>query len=120
MLILNKAQAYKWNGQDEECKEVINSIDWSASEERFKIAVAVLNDDFCKAAEIMKKIGVNGSLNKAAYREWPIFKEFRKSEKFIEAFEGVFEEKFDIIEENSYNQLLSEDIFDEVAAAQEE
>jgi len=99
VFIVNKAQAYKWNGNNEECRKIIEGVDWSAADLKFKLAKFVLLDDFKSALEIMKKIGKDGDIKKVDYKEWPLFKEFRKSEKFLKMFEEIFGEKFEISEE---------------------
>jgi hypothetical protein len=50
-------------------------------------------DDFKAANEAVKRIG-NGAedMDKHAYREWPLFKELRKSPEFAALFEQVFGE----------------------------
>jgi hypothetical protein len=66
--------------------------DWTAASSKFKIARAVLADDFGEAAGLMEKIGDKGDVPKSGYRDWPLFKEFRKSDVFQEAFLRIFGE----------------------------
>jgi hypothetical protein len=51
-------------------------------------------DDFKAANEAVKRIG-NGAedMDKHAYREWPLFKELRKSPEFAALFGQVFGER---------------------------
>lgn len=93
-LIINKAQAYKWIGDDEKAKKIVNSTDWSASSDKYKLAVAVLLDDFNTADDLVRRIGPHGEVTLFDYREWPLFKEYRKSEEFLKVFEEVFNEPF--------------------------
>lgn len=90
--VVNKAQAYKWMGNSEAAKKIISSEDWSATNDVFKLAEAVILDEFDKANDLVKKIGKNGDISKTSYREWPLFREFRLSEGFIRTFEEVFGE----------------------------
>ena len=92
--IINRAQAYKWAGEDEKAKMIVKSADWSASSDRFKLAEAVLLDDFGKADYLVRKIGSQGDIKMFDYREWPLFREYRKTEGFLKAFEEVFNESF--------------------------
>jgi len=95
--MLNLAQCHKWKGRNDECLKIINSIDWSAKSKLFKLANAVLSDDFSAAGSIMKSIGANDDdLKKADYKHWPIFKEFIKSDIFLKTFKEVFEEDFQL------------------------
>jgi len=94
VLQINRAQAYKWMGDEGASLKVLESEDWSACGLDFQLAIAVLKDEFDVAAEIMRSIGDNGDVNETAYQEWPLFQEFRKSEEFLAAFEQVFGEPF--------------------------
>ena len=88
---INYAQALKWTGRDQESKKVIQEIDWSGSLRELRLAVAVLQDNYDDAAKIMTRIGVEGELiNAKGYRDWPIFKDFRKSTQFLTTFKTIF------------------------------
>jgi hypothetical protein len=92
--IINRAQAYKWVGEDETTRKIVNGADWSASSDKFKLGVAVLLDDFDQADYWVRKIGSQGDVRMIDYREWPLFREYRKTEGFLKAFEEVFNEPF--------------------------
>ena len=76
------------------CREIMEAEDWSACGEDFKLAVEVLTKNFGLAADIMRQIGKNGILREVHYREWPLFKEFRKSEEFLKAFKEIYRCEF--------------------------
>lgn len=118
--VVNKAQAYKWKGKEDKCNRILNKIDWSAYGEQFKLAYYVLIDDFDKAVKVMKRIGDQGSISKVYYKEWPLFKEFRNSDLFLETYEEIFNEKLNISELKSRNQIMDFNSFDDVAVANEE
>lgn len=99
-LIVNRAQAYKWHGDDEKCRHILSSIDWSAKGNSFKLANAVLTEDWGNAAGLMKIVGATGSVRKADYQDWPLFKDFRKQKVFLETFRQVFGENFEITSES--------------------
>jgi hypothetical protein len=42
----------------------------------------------------MDRIGVSGEIDKHHYREWPLFREIRKSKEFAAKFEQIFGEPF--------------------------
>jgi hypothetical protein len=101
-ILLNRAQTYKWLNKEKECENIINSIDWTATGDLFKLASKVLIDDFNSACEIMKNIGENEKvLNKAFYKDWPIFKKFRCSEEFKNTYFEIFGTEFEIVEEKN-------------------
>jgi len=91
---VNLAIAYKWQGKGEDCRRILDSVDWSPLSDKFQLAVAVLRDDFDSAGRIMRAIGASSRPTKAEYRDWPLFREFRKSEQFTQAFHEVFGEPF--------------------------
>ena len=53
--IVNRAQAYKWTGDFEIAKKIITNEDWSAASDDFKLAEAVILDDYDRAYTLMKK-----------------------------------------------------------------
>ena len=93
---LNLAQAYKWNGEKKKCDEILASRDFSALSDKYKLAYAVLKDDFHEAVKIMKKIGKSGEIPEAEYKLWPIFREFRKKPAFEKAYKEIFKKDFKI------------------------
>ena len=94
IMILNRAQAYKWGGDDKKNKEILAAEDWNAANEKLRLGAAVLNDDFATAVKVMNQIGHNGPPAKGDYKEWPIFKVFRTSKEFMAAYRQVFGEDF--------------------------
>lgn len=92
VLVINRAQAYKWMGEEETARKIVNAEDWSAVEPRFRLARAVLLDDLDECIKVMKLIGADKQLGALAYREWPLFRAVRKTAKFAEAFEVIFGE----------------------------
>jgi len=98
ILVVNRAQAYKWSGDEDTARKIVNAEDWSATSVKFQLAHAVLLDDTTTAVHIMKQIGTGeADITKDAYREWPLFKEIRKSEVFAAAFEGIFGEPLNTV-----------------------
>ncbi len=74
-----------------EATKQLDSFDWSGSGDDFKLAEAVLREQFDLAKEIMTRIGPkNPFLTEGAYNEWPLFREFRDTEQFCVGYEEVF------------------------------
>ena len=117
--IINKAQAYKWDGDNNKCKQILNKVDWSAYQDIYQIANAVLLDDFKSASLIMKKLAKNESINKNIYIEWPLFKEFRKSQFFIDTYKELFGEEFGTVNETIEKDNRNDIAFDEAASNKE-
>ncbi len=99
-ILLNRAQTYKWLNNEAECFKIINSVDWTATNDLFKLASLVLTDKFHDACIVMKNIGKNDKvINKAFYKDWPIFKKFRDTDEFKNCYLEIYEIEFEIIEE---------------------
>lgn len=112
MQVINYALSYYLMGDKKRCKQILDSKDWSASNDKFLLAVEVLKENFSEAKQIMYSIGSNHShITKEAYREWPLFNAFRGSDDFLETFEEIFNEEF-VFMENEPIQL--ESILDEL------
>lgn len=96
MMILNKAQAYKWINDNAKCNEIIDNEDWSASEDQFKLAVSVLKDNYEEAYDFMLKLKHDKSFHKANYKDWPLFKKMRVEQKFKDVYKKCYKETFSI------------------------
>ncbi len=88
--IINLAQSHKWLDDHAECNRVLDRENWSASRESFVLARAVLQDRFDDAALAMRKIGLDGSVKRQDYEDWPLFNKFRESVQFRTVFNDVF------------------------------
>lgn len=94
---INLAIAYKWQDKVEECKQLLETVDWTALADKFQLAASVLRDEYDNAAKIMKTIGSLSRPTKAEYRDWPLFREFRKTDEFKKAYREVFGEAFRLV-----------------------
>lgn len=100
IMIVNRALAYKWSGDDKKAKEFITQEDWSATRARFRLAEATLLDEFESAYEIMQEIGLNAKeVSKKDYRDWPLFRSIKKEQKFLETFQEIFGEPYNKVEQ---------------------
>jgi hypothetical protein len=103
-LIINKALAFYLSNKKDNCKKVLDKHDWSASNDKFKLAIEILLENFEEAINLMKSIGnKNEHLNREAYKEWPLFTEFRKKEIFKTAYKEIFEEELVYVETKPKN-----------------
>lgn len=94
MLLLNLAQAYKWNEEEDNCKKTLKRVDWSACGDNFQVAVAVLNEKYDEAYKCMRRLQFDEKFHRSFYRDWPIFKELRKQDEFPTIFEECYSEAF--------------------------
>lgn len=87
----NRCNAHRLAKRQERCIELLDAIDTSALGIEFKLAEAVLRNQFDKAAKLMEQIGdTNQTLNPFTYLDWPIFEGFRESKQFLQAYEKIF------------------------------
>lgn len=111
IFIINKALAYYLSNKKEDSNKVIDTHDWSATSDKFKLAVAVLKENYLLAARLMESIGRNNShVDKSSYREWPLFKFFRLTDDFKKTYLKVFGEEFIYVESKpkGLDEILSE------------
>lgn len=111
MCVINYAQALKWTKQREKMEAVLGGLHEKVLSGEYRLGIAVLRDEFEKAAEIMKSLGSSGPITMENYRDWPLFKEFRKADEFLGAFQSIFGRKFD--EYYSETEKLYEEVREE-------
>lgn len=94
MFIVNRAQAYKWLGDEDTCRSILEGEDWTACDRTFGLCASVLRENFQAACEEMKRLGPHGGITEAQFDDWPVFREFRQTTEFAEAFAEVFGHEF--------------------------
>jgi hypothetical protein len=94
MMIVNRAQAHRWRGEKKLARQIMDAVDWSAKGDEFKLANAVLSENWQHCYDLMKRIGSANAMQKVAYREWPLFRELRAAPGFAATFSEVFGELF--------------------------
>jgi hypothetical protein len=97
-VVINRAQAYKWAGDQDKALRILKREDWSATSDEFKLAEAVLLDDFEQANIILRKIGTSDPMGKANLKGWPLFRKYRETEGFLSVYEEIFQEPFHTVE----------------------
>ncbi len=96
--LLNLAQAYKWSDREAKCKETLSTQAWGSFSPVFRLGASVLDGRFEEAAKILPQaVDVDG-LNDATFVQWPIFRDFRKSEEFRAAFAAKFGMEYSSVE----------------------
>lgn len=100
VLCVNRALAYYLNGDKEKCNEIINSIDWSATELKYRLAHKVLLEQYEDAITYMKSIGKTDEM-RVAYAEWPLFNNFRKTERFKDTYKEIYGYDYQYTESHS-------------------
>lgn len=112
-LTVNRAQAYKWKGENEKCKKIMRAVDWSAKSDDFKLADAVLAEDWPKSLKMMRRIGKEGAVDQSDYRDWPLFRELRKQPEFLETYAEIFGLPFPVKTEVKKKELPALEVAEE-------
>lgn len=95
IMFINYLLALKLDGQDEVVTKMVDSKDWGPLCNDFKLAAAILKDDFAEAAAQMKKIGKHGEfVTEEAYHQWPLCYKFRISKEFITTYKEIYGHPF--------------------------
>ncbi|MFA5146952.1 MAG: hypothetical protein WC515_06250 [Candidatus Omnitrophota bacterium] len=82
MGLINLAQTYKWQGNVEKCKALLNGHNWQSCSADFKTCVAALNEDyeaFCKNLKIAVQ---EKTVTLESLYEWPVFQSMRNVKTF--------------------------------------
>jgi hypothetical protein len=98
VFIINGALSKYLQDDKKECKKILETKDWSASSDDFRMANEVLLEKYDNIYALMKKVGNNGDIDKTDYREWPIFSKIRKEKKFQETYKEIFDEEYAVLE----------------------
>jgi hypothetical protein len=115
---INKALAYYLSNKKQDCVKVLDKHDWSATNDKFKLAIEILKENYKESLELMKSIGnKNEHLNEEAYRDWPLFNDIRKTEEFKLTYKEIFGEEL-IYKETKPRDL--EDILTELKQIKKE
>lgn len=93
VLCVNRALAYYLKGEKDKCEEIINSIDWSGAELKYRLAQKVLLEQYDDAIEIMKNIGKTDDM-RFAYSEWPLFNRFRTIQCFKDTYKTIYGQEY--------------------------
>lgn len=107
---INKALSKYLQNDKKKAKEIINSKDWSASSDDFKLAHLAITEDFDGCFILMRKMGSDGEVDKENYMTWPLFTELRQKEEFKVIFKDLFGEEYTVLEvpERPIQELISE------------
>ena len=91
IITINYVQALKRDDAVEEAEKILDKVDWSAAADPFKLARAVLMEDYQEASTLMKKIGCQEEfISEDEYHMWPLFIEFRETDEFASTYLEVF------------------------------
>ena len=101
--------SYYLQGKQDETTHIVMSIDWSAYDNKYKLAKEVLLENNEAAAIIMKKIGKDETFI-SHYRTWPLFQKFRETEIFKKTYQEIYDIDFQYeeIEKIKWEEVVRE------------
>jgi hypothetical protein len=97
IFVINRAQAYKWSGNEQRVQEILDAEDFTALQDKFQLAAAVLLNDFSRALRLVESMGDSRRNAASEYREWPLYRELRKRSDFAELFRKLFGQPLDFV-----------------------
>ncbi len=92
---INIAIGLKFSERDDEARQLLKSLDWTASYRDFKLAIHILEEEYDEAVELMLSIGKSGEiLKQSSYYSWPLFHKFRERPEFYSTYEKIYGEPY--------------------------
>jgi hypothetical protein len=95
-LKVNLGQVYKRLGKVKDFHSVVDEVAWDTLNPTYRLAQAVLLEEYATAAKLMEEIGPEGEIEASDYAHWPLFLEFRKTREFNSAYKRVFGAEFSV------------------------
>ena len=92
--LINLCIALKFGGKDYLPR--LHSVDWTPFHPKYHFAVAVLEDRYDDAEKLMRKQAVIDQFSEMNFKEWPLLREFRKTDQFRNAFQDIFHKDFEL------------------------
>ncbi len=89
---INKCIALKSNGNNSYIK-ILEKLDWSNCENDFKFARAIIMDETERACALMESLDKDDMI--LAYVEWPLCKDFIKTDEFKTKFKEIYGTDFE-------------------------
>lgn len=92
--LINRAIAQKASGKKVE--PGLAGVPWEAFHPKYKLALHVLRDEFDEAAKLCRNQAVIEAVTENGFREWPLFRTFRETAQFADAYKETFGRDFRI------------------------
>lgn len=86
---INYWQSKKWQGKFIDIKKEVNESDFSAKEDKFKLAKYALLDDYDNFFKLLPEILKAEKITTDDLKEWPLFQEIRKTEKYLNEYNNL-------------------------------
>ena len=90
--LINLCIALKFGGKNYSNR--LHSVNWSPFHPKYHFAVAVLEDRFDDADQLMRSTAVQAEITEKEFKEWPLLREFRNTDAFRESFKHIFNKDY--------------------------
>lgn len=92
-MAINLANAQKKNKNHKRSEEILDSIDWSATSDIFKMCVASIKGNVQEVVKLLPKVAQQDADLKNYMREWPVFDWIRDDPDVRDEFKRIFGEQ---------------------------
>lgn len=92
--IINNALSMSYLGQQDQALKLLSEYDWSSQGEKFQLAISVLRQEWTRACKIMSSMNGKKPFSENDFRTWPIFKKFRSTKEFRQAYKTLYGKRF--------------------------
>jgi hypothetical protein len=92
--VVNTALALNHLGRHEEALSLLSNYDWSSQSDKLLLAVSIIRRKWTEAERIMSNMDGNKPFSEDDYRTWPIFKEFRSTKEFRNAYTKLYGKRY--------------------------
>ena len=81
--------------------EYLHSVDWRPFHPKYHFAIAILEDRYDDAEKLMRSPSVRDEITEEGFKEWPLLRDFRKTEIFQNTYKELFGKDYgeELIEE---------------------
>ncbi len=92
---INLAQAYKWNGDNTKCLQLLNETDWNNRSDIIRMAVESLKDNFVEVVDIyMDRVFKKDDMGGEIYKTFPVFKKLASNKDFLKKYKKLYKREF--------------------------
>lgn len=91
---VNKALAFHLRDMQDECVKIADSMDVTAADPVYHLAVAVLKKEYDDAYKIMDRIGKDSNM-RGNYKTWPLFNKIRREAAFTAKFKEIYGDDYE-------------------------
>ena len=89
---INRAISHKF--QDKDFEDGLKGVPWNVFHPKYSLCLHVLREEYEDASKLMLSEEIKTSVGKEGLRTWPVFRIFRESDEFKEAYKDIFGDEY--------------------------